>query len=252
LVVIWWIASSGSQSTYFPPLEEILTVFREQWLFDGFTSDVLPSLKNLLLGVVAAVAIGVTIGVVVGSSDILWEIVRPAIEVGRSCPPLVLIPIVIGIFGIGSDGKVFLIFMGCLWPILVNSIDGSRSIPSEWLDIGATYRLSRKMRLTIRLRSASPQIMVGIRLAVAIGMSMVVASEMFAADRGIGHYLVQAQNLFNVRGVWAATILLGLIGYILTLIVDALDKLLVSWHHEMHARSGAESGSSRKQLGNTR
>ncbi len=243
IVALWWTLTAHSASLVSPPLSSVWTVFRQAWL-PGPGSllgrDLVPSLVNLFLGLVIAVVLGVAVGVAIGSSSLLWLVFRPSIELARACPVIVLFPIVFSIFGLSIWGKVVIIAFATLWPVLLNTIEGVRSVDPLVLEMARSYRLSKRDRtFLIVMRSASPQIISGIRVGVAIAVTMLVASEYFASDRGIGFYVLNSEQVFDVRATWAGTILLGLLGYILSVAFAALERVALSWQIEM--RSTAQS-----------
>jgi len=118
------VASADSQSFYLPPLRDILGVFTGVWLGPRLVEDVLPSLARLLAGFALATVLGVALGVVVGSSRRLRAACEPVLEFLRAIPPPVLVPIFILVAGIGTTMKVLVIVSGCIWPILLNTVEG--------------------------------------------------------------------------------------------------------------------------------
>lgn len=242
LIALWWLATRGSKSFYFPSFTAILSTFRSDWLFRLVPTELVPSLEHLLAGLGIAIVLGLVGGVLIGASPTALLVLRPALEVARSCPAIVLIPIVIGVFGIGSDGKVFLTAFACVWPVLLNTIEGVRGLEPTWLDMSTAYRLRRRDRLgTVVLRGASPQIMLGIRVSLAAGVVMIVASEMAGASNGVGFYLLQAEQEFNVNQTWATTLLLGLLGYALSLLLRAVERRVLAWHIGMQRAVGSRA-----------
>jgi ABC-type nitrate/sulfonate/bicarbonate transport system permease component len=236
LIAAWWASSSGSSSFLWPPLGKILSAFRQDWIFARVSQDLVPSLRNLILGLVAAVVLGVLVGMLLGSVSILWQIVRPLFEFIRACPPVSLIPPSIAVFGSAYSGKIALIALSASWPIILNTIDGVRSVEPSLRDLAGVFRFPTvaRMRLIV-LPSAMPSIMVGIRQAVSIGVIIMVGSEMFASTQGVGYHLVLSQQTFNVPQTWAATILLGLIGYAANFLVRLLESVVLRWQKKQLA-----------------
>jgi sulfonate transport system permease protein len=234
IIAAWWMISAGSTSIYYPPLSKIFSTLKADWWFGSATSDLAPSLEHFVLGFLCSIAVGVAAGLYLGTHDLAWEIVRPAVELARACPPIVLVPLMIGIFGIESSGKIVLIVLGAVWPVLLNTLDGVRGVDVQLLDLASSYRISRRDRaLRIVLPAAAPQIMVGIRLSAAISLIMVVASELFASTNGIGFYLLQSEQTFHVAETWAGTIVLGILGYLLSVGTRSIERRMLSWHSAM-------------------
>ena len=128
ILVAWqlWTVSAGDPK--FPRLSTILSEFQDLWLFSEFGTHVLPSLKRIALGFGVAVVAGVGLGIPIGLSrwSRLWAM--PHIEYWRAMPPPALLPISIVLLGIHDNQKVVLVAFFCLFPILLNTIDGVRGI----------------------------------------------------------------------------------------------------------------------------
>lgn len=231
LITAWWLATANSTNFYWPPLRTIVEVFGPTWLEGKLTSDVLPSLARLGVGYVAALALGIGIGVAIGSSRTLRATVEPVLEFFRAIPPPVLVPILILFAGIGDGMKVLVIVSGAIWPILLNTVEGVRSIDEVLRDTAACYRFRTRTRLTtLILRGASPQIMAGARQALSIAIILMVISEMFAASNGLGFTIIQFQRSFALPQMWSGIILLGLIGVALSLLFRLVETRVLAWY----------------------
>jgi ABC-type nitrate/sulfonate/bicarbonate transport system permease component len=232
LLALWWVASADSQSFYLPPLREILGVFAGVWLGPRLVEDVLPSLARLLAGFALATVLGVALGVVVGSSRRLRAACEPVLEFLRAIPPPVLVPIFILVAGIGTTMKVLVIVSGCIWPILLNTVEGVRARDEVLEDTCRVYGIAGLARLRhLVLRAASPQIVTGMRQAPSIGIILMVISEMFAASSGLGFTIIQFQRGFAIPEMWSGILLLGLLGVALSLLFRVFEHQVLSWYH---------------------
>ena len=232
LIAAWWITSAGSDSFYFPPLATILQTFVTLWLTPQAIPNVLPSLSRFAVGYCAAAALGIAIGIPVGSSRNLRSTIEPVLEFLRAIPPPVLIPVLILFAGIGDEMKILVIVFGCVWPVLLNTVAGVRALDDVLEDVVRCYRIGPLARLWhFVLPGASPQIFTGLRQSLSLGVILMVVSEMFAASNGIGFALVQYQRTFAIPEMWSGIILLGLIGIALSLIFRAVEAWLLAWYH---------------------
>jgi ABC-type nitrate/sulfonate/bicarbonate transport system permease component len=232
LIAAWWFTSAGSQSFYFPPLETILQTFVNLWLSPQAIPNVVPSLSRFAVGYLAAGVLGIAIGIPVGSSRNLRDVLEPVLEFLRAIPPPVLVPVLILFAGIGDEMKILVIVFGCIWPVLLNTVAGVRALDDVLEDVVRCYRIGPLARLWhFVLPGASPQIFTGLRQSLSIGIILMVVSEMFAASNGIGFALVQYQRTFAIPEMWSGIILLGLIGIVLALIFRAVEAWLLSWYH---------------------
>lgn len=232
LFAIWWYASADSSSFYFPPLKDILATIGPTWFGDRLTEDVIPSLVRLLLGYVLAAVVGVVVGVVIGTHRTVRAIVEPVLEFLRAIPPPVLVPVLILFFGIGSMMKVVVIAFGCVWPVLLNTVEGVRAVDSVQLDTCRSYRISSWPRLTrVVLPAAGPQIITGLRQALSIGIILMVISEMFAANSGLGFTIVQFQRSFAIPEMWGGIIVLGVLGFLLSAAFGLVERRVLRWYY---------------------
>jgi len=232
LLAVWWVASARSTSYYLPPLSKILSTFDDVWFGDRFIADVVPSLLRLLTGFALALLLGVGLGVLIGSSRAVRAFCEPMLEFLRAIPPPVLVPVLMLFAGIGDTMKVLVIVSGCLWPILLNTVEGVRAVDEVLSETCRCYRIGGRARLTtLVLRSASPQIMTGVRQSLSVGIILMVISEMFAASNGLGFTIIQFQRSFNVTEMWTGILLLGLLGFALALAVRAVDRRVLYWYH---------------------
>lgn len=231
LVLVWWFGTEGSTDPYVPPLRDIVSAFPETWNWTRLRADVIPSLVRLLVGYLLAVAVGVGLGVAIGSSRTLRNVLEPVLEFFRAIPPPVLVPILMLFVGIGDTMKVLVIVSGCLWPVLLNTVEGVRAVDEVLTDTARCYGFSRAGRLRhLVLPAASPQIVAGMRQALALGIILMVISEMFAASQGIGFTIVQFQRGFAIPQMWTGIILLGVIGVLLSMLFSLFERRVLGWY----------------------
>src|SRR5699024_2689137 len=242
LFVLWWVASAGSTSLYFPSLANILNTLRTDWLGTGFAEHLLPSLGKFLAGFLIAAISGIGLGLLIGLSRSLMSLTEPIVQFLRSLPPPVLLPIGLLLFGIGPGMNIAIIAFGAMWPTLLNTVEGVRSLDGELREMSRSYRLSFGQRLRfVLLPHASPQILSGLRTTLQISIILLVVAEMVAATRGVGFYLLNSQQALEAVQTWAGTLLLGGIGYITTLLFNGVENRVLSWHRQRNQLTEATS-----------
>jgi ABC-type nitrate/sulfonate/bicarbonate transport system permease component len=240
LLVTWWFASANSVQFYQPPLEKILEVLPSTWFGERLVKDVLPSLTRLLIGYAGALLIGVTAGVVVGSSRLLRALVEPVLEFLRAIPPPVLVPILILFAGIDDVMKIVVIISGCVWPVLLNTVEGVRSADEVLADTCRGYRIRGWLRLRrFVVPAASPQIVTGARQALSVGLILMVVSELKAASSGLGFTITEFQRGFQIPEMWSGVLILGLIGVLLSLLFRLVERWVLRWYHGVRAAERA-------------
>ncbi|GIH78596.1 ABC transporter permease [Planobispora longispora] len=231
LVLAWQVYSSLSENFYVPAPGRVARAFVETWFSERLLDDVLPSLARLLAGYALAAAAGVGLGVAIGLSPRLRAAAEPVLEFFRAIPPPVLVPLIMVLAGIDDGMKVLVIASGCVWPILLNTVEGVRALDEVLSDTCRMYGVRGPSRLRhLVLRGASPQIMAGLRQALSIGIILMVISEMFASSSGLGFTIVLFQRGFEIPEMWSGILLLGLLGYTLALLFRRLERRVLSWH----------------------
>jgi ABC-type nitrate/sulfonate/bicarbonate transport system permease component len=231
VLVGYGLWSAQADSFYFPTLQEIGRTFADTWLFERVPVDLLPSLGRLAVGYGLAVVVGVAVGVALG----MWRVARlasePVVEFLRALPAPALIPFALLLFGTGNSSKVFIIALGTVWPILLNTIDGVRGLERQQLDMARSYRIPpRSVLLHIVLPAASPRIFAGMRTSLSIGIILMVISEMVASDNGLGYFILQSQRSFRIPEMWTGIVLIGLVGFVLNWLFLRAEARVLFWH----------------------
>jgi ABC-type nitrate/sulfonate/bicarbonate transport system permease component len=232
LFALWWFTSASSTDFYFPPLSRIIDSLVEEWFGPRLADDVLPSLLRLAAGYFIAAVVGVTLGVLIGTYKRLRDLLEPVLEFFRAIPPPVIVPILMLVFGIENTMKIVVIAFGCMWPILLNTAEGVRAVDSVLSDTARTYRINGSARLRhLILPAASPQIAAGLRQGLSVAIILMVISELFAASDGLGFAIVQAQRSFAIPEMWAGMLMLGLLGFLLSLLFRIVENRWLAWYH---------------------
>ena len=240
LLALWAIVSERSQSFFMPPLGKILATFGPTWI-PRLASDVLPSVGRLAIGYVCAVLLGVGFGVALGSLPRLRALAEPVLEFFRALPPPALVPVLMLLFGVGTSMRLLVIVSGAIWPILLNTVEGVRAVDEVLSDTCRCYGITGAARLRrFVLRAASPQIVTGMRQGLSIAIILMVVSEMFASSSGLGFAIVDFQRGFSIPEMWSGIIVLGLLGYGLSLLFRAFEARVLHWYHELRRQQRGE------------
>jgi len=247
LVIVWEYAARKAGSIFFPPPSEILHRAATLWLSgppqrlflsDSVFQDVIPSLLRLMGGWALTVLIGVPLGILIGRSRNLSDLVNPALQFLRAIPGPALIPIFIILLGTESTMRVTLIAFGSVWPILLNTIEGTRTVDPVQLDTMLAFRIPRHARLwRIVLPAALPKIFAGMRVSLALAVILMVVSELVASTSGIGYRIQNAQIMFLLTDMWCGIVLLALIGYTLNWLFLKFEGRVLGWHRGARGRT---------------
>ncbi|MFD1210880.1 ABC transporter permease [Arthrobacter sp. GCM10027362] len=239
IAAAWWIGSASSTSLYFPSLQTIAGTLVHDWAGPGFAANLVPSIGKFLAGFLIAAVVGIAAGLVVGMYPALRAATEPVIQFLRSLPPPVLLPVGLLLFGIGAGMNIAIIAFGAVWPTLLNTIDGVRSLDPQLTEMARSYRLTRAQKIRwVILPNAGPQIFAGLRTTLQISIILIVVSEMIASTNGIGYYLLNSQQTFAVPQTWAGTLVLGALGYLASLVFIRIERYVLRWQAGLLAASG--------------
>jgi len=232
LLLVWEAAArSGLWSPLlFPPLEKI---GRELVLFFSKPESLLEAwvtLYRALGGFALAAMVGILVGMLMGRSKLVAGLLDPLFSGTYAVPKLALFPIFIFVFGIGSLSKVALVFLECLYPIVIMSYHGARSVNRLLLwsaqNMGAT-RLETLCRVVIP--ATAPFVFAGFRVAVPVAMIVVVITEMVSSADGLGYLVVYSLSSLRTDRMLAVVVAIALLGYLLDKAVVLARDRLIYW-----------------------
>ena len=241
LFLAWWaVTYTGLIEPLFLPSPQAIAARAWQLLGEGYMGASLAhhlgaSLQRIGLAVIAALATAVPLGIAMGRSRWVQGVFDPLIEFYRPIPPLAYLPLIVIWCGIGEVSKVLLIYLAIFAPLVIATATGVRSVDPARLraaqSLGATpWQLTRY----VLLPSALPEILTGVRIGLGVGWSTLVASELIAAQQGLG-FMVQSAAQFLVTDVVILGILIiAAIAFLLELGLRAIQRRLVPWHGRSH------------------
>lgn len=231
IIGLWSLISTVAPNSRFPAPARIGDAFSTNWVNETFLVDVVPSLARLGIGIVLAIIIGISLGVVVGSSKWLRELLEPIFEFFRAVPPPMVVPLLIMVLGSGDTMKITVITAGAMWPVLLNTIEGVRAVDQVQRETARSFGMSRRHRLVyLVLPSASPQIMTGIRQCISVALILTVISEMFLAQSGIGYRIEVFKQNYDYAAMWSIILLLGLVGVLLAVLFQIAERIVLGWY----------------------
>ncbi len=192
----------------------------------------LESLVRVSLGFVLALIIGIPLGIFVGWSRLLRNMLTPVIEIIRPIPPLAWIPLAILWFGIGFKSAAFIIFLGCFFPVVLSTISGVLSVDTRLIDAARTLGAKEKsIFLNVLIPGATPSIFTGIRIGLGIGWMTLVAAEFTGVKSGygLGYMIMVARDIQRPDLVVAGMGTIGLMGYLLDVALRSLEEKTLRW-----------------------
>jgi len=220
-----------------PPVTRIFAVWYENIADGTLVRHLLATLWRQMLGYSLAVLLGVTLGVLMGYYRILNNLLEPLVEIFRPIPGPAYLPVLILFVGIGHEMKVLLIMIASLFPILLNTYGGVRSIDPVQLDTARTLGLTTAQTMReVVLPAASPQILTGMRISLAISLILAILSEMIVSTDGLGYFTLLNERTFKVPEMYAGIFTLAIFGYALNRLFLLAESKLVRWHQESSGR----------------
>ena len=238
LIAIWWWSTSQGANFFVPTPERLFEKFIDLWIGERFIEDVIPSLSRLLRGLFISIIIGIGLGIAIGLTRPLRWLLEPLLEFIRAIPSTIMIPVLLLLIGINDSMKITVIVLGCLWPVLLNTIEGVRSLDQVLTETARVYGIKSRLRLAyLVLPGSLPQIMAGVRHSLAVGLILMVVSEMFASSDGIGHAIIIFQNRVAIPEMWSGIVLLGIVGVLLSITFQAVQKRLLRWYYGLKEAS---------------
>lgn len=219
-------------ASYLPPASSIVRETIDLLGRGEFLDSVWFTAQACLIGLLLATLVAVPLGIGLGLGKTAYRAAITIIEALRPIPSVALIPLAIIIYGRGTEMKVALIVFACIWPILFNTIYGMRIVDPVAVDTARVFGLGRlKIGTKIYLRSASPFIFTGFKIAASIAVILAVSAEILAGgSKGIGIWMSEASQVGNQKRVYAVTIVAGLFGLLLNIVLDAAERRLFAWN----------------------
>lgn len=198
---------------------------------------VLETVQRMLVGFVLASVIGVVVGGAIASSEFLKKTLEPTVEFFRPMPASALIPVVIIILGYSGSMVVAVVVLGSIWPILLASIHGFRSLDPRLSEVALLLQMSPLEKASkMQLPNALPSIFSGIKVSISIALIVTVAAEMLSSQPGIGYLMLMGARAYQSTTVFSGILVLGVLGLLINIVMQQLEKFFVKWQAEIDAR----------------
>ncbi len=232
LIVVWEIVCRyGNVKSYSMPAPAMIAQDAIEKLQSGILlKHITVSFLRVLEGFLAALLSALILGVLIGLSKPVEEFTELVLQILKPIPPIAWIPLAILWFGIGESSKLYIIFYGAFFPILLNTVDGIHNIDKRYIELGRVYEM-KKWRLVSKviLPGALPSILTGIRVGLGNAWVCVVAAEMIAATKGIGYMLSNGRSMSRADDVILAMLLIGIVGKIMDDVLKFVSSKLMKW-----------------------
>jgi len=230
-VLLELIARAGLLSQYFPPPTIIISTLISELMSGNLSKDIVATLFAYSQGLALAAAVGIIMGILMGTFRIFYNAIKVIVEFLRPVPSVAIIPLAILLLGLGTyPMRVTIIAYAALWPILFNTYYGVRAIDPVALDTARSFGLSHtQIMRRVTLPSALASIATGFRVSAAIAIHLTVTAELVAGTSGIGYYVGQMQQVGRTPEMYAGVLLAGILGYVLNSLFRVIEQRGVFW-----------------------
>lgn len=203
-----------------------------QMLLDGSLIEHLSySLVRATIGFLIGGSIGFALGVLVGFSPLAQAVLDRPIQMIRAIPFLALLPLVIIWFGVDEGGKIFLVALGVMFPIYINTVLGIRQVDPKLLELGRITGLNWVgLVRRIILPGAMPSILTGVRYALGVAWLALVVAETLATNKGIGFLAMDAREFLQTNVIVLTILIYAFIGVLADGVARLLERRLLQWH----------------------
>ena len=233
ILVVWFVMDGMGKlnPVIMPSLSKIgstlVSLIEKGTLMDNLVVSVVRVLQGYLL----AAGLGVVLGILIGLSKHLDRLTALLIQIIKPIPPIAWIPLVILWFGIGESGKVFLIFLGGFFTILINVIDGIHQTDAKLIEVSKSMETPFfKHIFKVVIPSAAPNIFTGLRTGLSSCWMCVVAAELVSSTTGLGYLIMNARQFGKTDEVIVGMLTIGIIGKIMDSLLKLVEKHLIKWN----------------------
>ncbi|MGJ8515010.1 ABC transporter permease subunit [Carnimonas bestiolae] len=236
VIAVWAIVThAGLVSTLFlPPPDQLVRSFwvllHQGYLDVPLWQHVATSLARVLVALFFAVIIAVPLGILMGSCGVIRAAIDPLVEFYRPVPPLAYLPLIVIWCGIGELSKVLLIFLALFAPLLISTVGGVLRVDRSRVQAARSLGASRwQVICYVVLPSALPEMITGLRIALGVGWSTLVAAELVAADTGLGFMVQSAAQYLATDVVMVGIIIIAIIALLMEFGLRWVQRRFTDW-----------------------
>ena len=232
ILVVWTILEKkGSLNTVIMPApSKILSTFLSLVKSGQLWKNLSISLIRVLKGYAIAACLGIVLGILIGLFRHLNRLTDLLIQIIKPIPPIAWIPLVILWFGIGEEGKVFLIFLGGFFTILINVVDGIRQTDRKLIEVSRSMETPfLKHVFLLVIPHSAPNIFTGLRVGLSSCWMCVVAAELVSSTTGLGYMIMNARQFGQTDVVIVGMLTIGVLGKVMDSLLRVVEKAVIRW-----------------------
>jgi NitT/TauT family transport system permease protein len=235
-VLVWEILAILINNAFILPrvgpiLEVLIHPFVDIQGSGSLVENAAISLTRVTTGFLLGALVAIPLGVMMGRFSMLDQLVDPLIQILRPIPPIAWIPLALAWFKIGFASILFIIFIGALFPILLNTIDGVKRVNRTWIETSTMFGATELQTLgKVILPASMPTIWTGLRVGFGIAWMSVVAAEMLpGTSSGLGYLIIYSYNFGQLQVTVAGMVVIGLIGLFVDTLLRSIEKRRFAW-----------------------
>jgi ABC-type nitrate/sulfonate/bicarbonate transport system permease component len=214
-----------------PPPSQVGKVLWAILVSGEFAMPMFQTLATLFIGWGIASISGIVLGVAMGYFPAVYVLFEPLVEILRTIPKPVLLPVLMLFLGLGDPMKICIVALASFFPVLINTIQAVRGIDPTLIDTARTFgHRTVAVLWRVILPASAPLILAGMRVSLGIGLILVVLSEMLAGTGGLGQLIMNMQHMFKVRETFAWLVILAAVGFALAMLFDWAERKLTFWN----------------------
>jgi NitT/TauT family transport system permease protein len=218
------------EPAFLPPPSRVLATGWKLLLNGQLPQHFAASLGRSVSGFALAILVAIPLGLAIGHNRLFAQVVNPLLEMFRNTAALALLPVFILFLGIGETSKIAIVFYGCFWPILLNTITAVVTVDPLLIKSARTMGLTPvRLFYKVILPASTPTIFVGVRLAGAVSVLILIAAEMIGAKSGLGYLILASQYNFQTPEMFLGIVSITLVGLLINFLLVTLERRLTAW-----------------------
>ena len=239
----WQLASQFElvDPSVIPTFTKVVAAMASGFIDGVLLSNMLVSLGRSGIAFGITVAVAIPLGLFMGSFRRFEEVTDSLLQLFRQTSALAIYPVFILLLGLGETSKITIICWAAFFPVLLNTISGVKLVDRRLIEMARVFGASRaEVFKRVVLPAATPAIFVGLRLSATISLLLLVAAEMIGAKKGLGFLIINSQYNFQIPLMFAAIVLLAIIGLVVNYTLLVLQNWLCRWEKVQQAKSASQ------------
>lgn len=233
-IAVWEVLGRLTDPILFSPPSRVLKGFGELLSTGRLQRATLITLNALSVGFLLSVAVGIPLGLVLGRWKLLSDVLEPYIDAIYATPRVVIVPLVILWFGVGYEGRLFIIWIGTVIPIIINTAIGVRHARRDLVEVATSFGANEgQLARHVILPGAVPYIVAGLRIAMGRALVGVIVAEIFLDLTGLGGVVQTESAYFRTHRMLAAVVVIAVLGTVLIGALGLLERRFAAWRESL-------------------